>query len=336
MQPRGNPGVLASIRASLGSSLALRCLIYTSICLQLFGSVCDRRVSYATSVKPGFTADQLLQFADQLLQEGEYFRAITEFRRFRFDYPDDPRQVMALFRIGQAYYRGQQYHEALQTFRDVAQTYPDTPYGPQAWLWQGESLLQQTQYAAAERSYTAYLERHASASDIPYARYQRGWTLLYRRQWWAAAVELHQIADSSALYPAAQQLAIEAQEGSQRPRKSPFMAGALSAILPGAGQLYNGRLGDAVLTFLLNGLFIAGTIEAIQHDQLAIAGALGFFEAGWYGGNVYSAVNGAHKHNRRADEALLQDLERRFRIMPPDVPQTRQIGLGLSFRFSLP
>jgi outer membrane protein assembly factor BamD (BamD/ComL family)/TM2 domain-containing membrane protein YozV len=313
-----------------------RCFIYSAICLHLLGGIGARHSVYAAPAKPGFTADQLLQFAEQLLQEGEYFRAITEFRRFRFDYPDDPRQAMALFRIGQAYYRGQQYQEALQTFRDLSQTYPDSPYGREAWLWQGESLIQQTQYAAAEQSYTTFIERHADASDIPYARYQRGWTLLYRRQWQAATTELQYIPDSSALYPAAQQLAIEAREGSQRPKKSPVLAGALSTLLPGAGQLYNGRRGDALLTFLLNGLFIAGTIEAIQHDQLAIAGALAFFEAGWYGGNVYSAVNGAHKHNRHMDEALLQELERRFRMTPPDLPQTQQLGLRLSFRFSLP
>jgi hypothetical protein len=47
-------------------------------------------------------------------------------------------------------------------------------------------------------------------------------------------------------------------------------------------------------------------------------------------------VNGAYKYNRHADEMLLQDLERRFRMTPPDIPQTQQIGLRLSFRFSLP
>ncbi len=161
--------------------------------------------------------------------------------------------------------------------------------------------------------------------------------MLYRRQWRAAATELQQIPDTSALYPAAQQLAEEAQAGSQRAKKSPVLAGVLSTLLPGAGQLYNGRPGDAFLTFLLNGLFIAGSIEAIRHDELAIAGVLSFFEAGWYGGNVYSAVNGAHKHNRHADETLLQDLERRFRVTPPEPTSLSQaIGLRLSFRFSLP
>ena len=336
MPPCNSAGVIGSNWPGILRSFALRCLIYSAIYLQLLGTISPLRAVHAESAKPGFTADQLLQFADQLFQEGEYFRAITEFHRFRFHHPDDPRQAMALFRIGQAYYWGQQYQEALQTFRDVIQTYPNSPYGQQAWLWQGESLLQQTQYDAAEQSYTAFIERHAKTPSISYAHYQRGWTLLYRRQWQAATAELERIPTSSPLYAAAQQLALEALEGSQLPKKSPILAGALSTFVPGAGQLYNGRLGDAVLTFLLNGLFIAGTIEAIQHDQPAVAGVLGFFGAGWYGGNVYSAVNGAHKYNRHAEGIFLQDLERRFRMTPPDIPQTQQIGLRISFRFSLP
>jgi len=334
MRQRSSVGALDSHKPDPLSAAALRYLVYSAICLQLLGGLYTLHDVRAESAKPGFTADQLLQFADQLLREGEYFRAITEFRRFRFDYPNDPRQAMALFRIGQAYYRGEQYQEALQAFRGVTQTYPDSPYGQQARLWQGESLIQQTQYSAAEQLYTAYIERHSSTSAIPYARYQKGWTFLYRRQWQAATTELQQIPTSSPLYPVARQLALEAKEERQRPKKLPFVAGALSTVLPGAGQLYNGRLGDAVLTFLLNGLFIAGTIEAMQHDQLAIAGVLGFFEAGWYSGNVYSAVNGAHKHNRHADEVLLQNLERRFRMTPPEFPQTQQIGPRISI--SLP
>ena len=102
----------------------------------------------------GFSADQLLSFAEQLMREGEYFRAITEYRRFLFYYPDDPRHAMVHFSIGLALYRGESYVEALQSFQEVTQHYPNTAYGKQAWLWQGESLIRQGQYTAAEQLYT--------------------------------------------------------------------------------------------------------------------------------------------------------------------------------------
>ena len=101
----------------------------------------------------GLAPDQLLTFANQLMREGEYFRAITEYRRFRFAYPNEPRAAMALYRIGEAFYRGKSYPEALNTFREVVQQYPGTTYAKQARLWQGESLLRQSKYAEAEQVY---------------------------------------------------------------------------------------------------------------------------------------------------------------------------------------
>ncbi len=61
----------------------------------------------------GISPEQLLTFADHLLREGEYFRAITEYRRFLFIYPEEPRRAMALFRVGQAFYRGESYPRSL-------------------------------------------------------------------------------------------------------------------------------------------------------------------------------------------------------------------------------
>jgi TolA-binding protein/TM2 domain-containing membrane protein YozV len=282
----------------------------------------------------GLGPNQLLIFADHLLHEGEYFRAITEYRRFLFTYPADPRASMVLFRIGQAFFRGESYAEALKTFQELERRDPDGPYGQQARLWQGESLLRQAQYAAAEQIYTRFIDQTEQASLTPYAHYQRGWTFLYRRQWQEAAQSWQRVPPDHPLYPAAQQLVSEAQAGERLPQKSPALAGLLSGVLPGSGQLYNGRLGDALLAFLLNGLFIAGTIEAIDQGELAVAGVLSFFEAGWYVGNVYGAVNGAHKHNRHATETMLKQLEQRFRVPPPGERISRsEIGLRISFGF---
>jgi TolA-binding protein len=197
----------------------------------------------------GLSTEQLLIFAERLMREGEYFRAITEYRRFLFYFPDDPRCPMVHFTIGLAFYRGENYMEALQTFREVAQRYPGTAYGKQAWLWQGECLLRQGQYVDAERLYTEMTERFSHEEIGQKARYQRAWTLLYRRQWHAAVTQFEQVAPGSDLYHSAQLLTREAMAGARLPMKSPALAGTFSGLLPGSGQLYNGRLGDALLAF---------------------------------------------------------------------------------------
>src|SRR5215510_11789735 len=213
--------------------------------------------SSSASAEPSeFSADQLLMFAEQLMREGEYFRAVTEYYRFLFYYPDDSRRAMVHFSIGLAFYRGESYAEALQTFREVTRRYPNTAYGKQAWLWQGESLIRLGQYTTAEQLYTEITESFPHDRIGQQARYQRAWTLLYRRQWRDAAIQLKQVVPDSELYQSAQLLAQEALVGERLPTKSPVLAGIFSGLLPGSGQLYNGRLGDALLAFFLNSLFI--------------------------------------------------------------------------------
>jgi TolA-binding protein/TM2 domain-containing membrane protein YozV len=286
------------------------------------------------TIAEGLTADQLLAFADHLMREGEYFRAVTEYRRFLFAFPHDTRQAMVHFRIGLALYRGQQYDEAFQVFRDVAHRYPDSSYGKQAWLWQGESLLRQTQYKAAEQLYAQLLEQFSDDEIGQLARYQRGWTLLYQRKWQEASQQFRQLRPESALFRVAHRLADEVLDGEHLPMKSPLVAGILSGLLPGSGQIYNGRMGDALLAFFLNGLFIAGIAQAVTQGELAVAGVLSFFEAGWYAGNVYGAINGAHKHNRRAEENFLRNLENRYRLQPPEGKHQQKLySFQLGFTF---
>lgn len=49
-------------------------------------------------------------------------------------------------------------------------------------------------------------------------------------------------------------------------KKSPWIGGVLSAIVPGAGKVYAGRKGNGIYTFLISGLMAAQSIEAYKKD----------------------------------------------------------------------
>ena len=87
--------------------------------------------------------------------------------------------------------------------------------------------------------------------------------------------------------------------------KDPFLGGALSLVLPGAGQAYCGKwfkgVGFLVGSFLCYGL--AGGVSENQElaegpKNLMAAGLLltGLAVHGW---SVIDGVNGANRHNRR-------------------------------------
>ena len=81
------------------------------------------------------------------------------------------------------------------------------------------------------------------------------------------------------------------------PEKSPVLAGVLSAILPGSGYFYAGRYGDGITAFLINGLFIAGTITGIHGENYAVAGIVGGIGVPFYLGNILGSANAAKKWN---------------------------------------
>jgi hypothetical protein len=83
----------------------------------------------------------------------------------------------------------------------------------------------------------------------------------------------------------------------------------------------------------LNSLFIVGAVEAVHNNAPAVAGILSFFEAGWYAGNVYGAVNGAHKYNRHTTETFLRNLDNNFRFLLPETRQTHMLGVQFSLGF---
>jgi putative component of membrane protein insertase Oxa1/YidC/SpoIIIJ protein YidD len=120
------------------------------------------------------------------------------------------------------------------------------------------------------------------------------------------------------------------------PRKSRWLAGSLSAVLPGSGQVYAGRPADGAVAFLVNSVLIGGTVVAARRHENVTAGALGFVAFGFYTGNVYGAVNAAAKHDRAEEQTFLARMRgwlRQSNFWASVAPDGDGGALGLYFRF---
>lgn len=100
----------------------------------------------------------------------------------------------------------------------------------------------------------------------------------------------------------------------ERPQKSPLLAAAASAVVPGLGKIYAGRIGEGVETFLLTG--ISGAITA-EHwikdgprDWKTIAASV--ITAALYIGNIYGSYVSVSIYNNNLrdvqDTAVLYDI----------------------------
>ncbi|MFL5308577.1 MAG: hypothetical protein ACJ8F1_25415 [Polyangia bacterium] len=98
------------------------------------------------------------------------------------------------------------------------------------------------------------------------------------------------------------------------PRKSPWLAGALSAVVPGLGRVYIGRIADGIMSFVLIG--VTGALAAQGfHDEgrSSVRGwILGSVAALLYAGNVYGSAVGAIVQRRDAEDALMQEIDRAY------------------------
>ena len=238
----------------------------------------------------------LLSFADSLAAEDDYYRAITEYKRFLHYTPEDTHAAYAQLAIAKCLIAGQRWGQADLALEKVWRAYPNSVEAKTARQLHADAAYDRGDFAAAETRYQKLRETLPTES-IDNAHYKVGLSQLQQSKHDEARDSF-----SALQAPLDQQLSLTLDEYQQLPRKSPQLAGVLSAFLPGSGQLYTERPLQAGIAFALNTAFIYAAIESWDNGNYATSGILSLFEVGWYGGNIYNAMNNAHKFNRRQQD----------------------------------
>jgi hypothetical protein len=95
----------------------------------------------------------------------------------------------------------------------------------------------------------------------------------------------------------------------RRHAKRPWLAGTLSAVVPGLGQAYAGSWESAAVSFVLNGVLIGATVELARREFYAASTVTGLAGSVFYVGSILSAADLARRRNERAAEPALRELE---------------------------
>lgn len=270
--------------------------------------------SAAVHAQQGLTPENILSFADHLFDQGDYYRAITEYERFLFTFPQHPLAKKAKYQIAMSYFKGEKYNQALERFRAQAEQYPSEETGIKSLYMLAETYYQKKDYNEAIDAFEKFLSSYPNDPQADASRIKKGWCYLRQGNWREASEEFRKLPPDSPLHAQGQELAEESGKYPGIEKKSPYLAGGLSAVLPGAGQLYVGRKTDAAAAFLLNGAFIWATAEAYHNRNYVTSGILLFFESGWYLGNIYNAVSSAHKYNRQSEAKFMDNLQGQYGI----------------------
>lgn len=274
---------------------------------------------------------EIRQFAADLFITGEYYRAITEAKRYISLFPEGQRIEEMAKRIGDAYMMSHDWPEAIAAYDHFLMEFPTSPQADTVIFYKAIALLKLGNTAEAERLF----QRVLSGADLVKRGEAARWQILLlirHSRFDEAERRLKEQMISPEIEKEAEIISEMIKEKKNFRYKSPEAAGVLSAFLPGSGQFYNGRYQDGVYSFLLNALFIVGAYKAYDQENFALAGILTLFEIGWYTGGIYGAVGGAHKYNNRIDEDHFRSGVRKMNLLDSEIGRPG----GVSIRFTYP
>ena len=267
-------------------------------------------VAGAEEPRDYYSPDNVRKFADFLYEEGDYLRAAGEYQRYLFYQPRESDQIH--YKIARCYRLGGQSEKAIQLYETFLQVYPDSPLASGTYYQIGVSYFFMEQYEESVSYLDATLPSMADVRHRTASQELIGLSYLMQKQWLEAdkIFNVLQESDVAAVRERATVYRNYAVQGTQLPSRSPFLAGILSTIIPGAGRLYTGRLGDALTSLLTVSLTGWQAYDGFQKDGLSSAKgwALGTLSGIFYVGNIYGSVISARVYNRHVKDEFLATL----------------------------
>ena len=257
-----------------------------------------------------YSPENVRKFADFLYEEGDYLRAVGEYQRYLFYEPQESEAIH--YRIAVCYRFGGKAGQAIQSFETLLRTYPESEYISRIYYQIGATYFVMDQFDQSVQFLSDALPRITDSRQYAEAEQLIGLSYLRQKRWSDAgnifsglqASDIMQVREKAAVYNA------YAERGKDLPTRSPFFAGMLSTIVPGAGRLYTGRLGDALTSLFTVGFTGWQAYDGFRRDGLSSAKGwtLGTLCGVFYVGNIYGSAISARVYNRDITDEFLATL----------------------------
>ena len=257
-----------------------------------------------------YSPENVRKFADFLYEQGDYLRAAGEYQRYLFYQPQESEQIH--YRIAVCYRFGGKTDQAIQSFETLLRTYPEGQYTSRVYYQIGATYFLMDRFDQSARFLSDALPRITETQQHTEAEQLIGLSYLMQKQW-SEAGEIFKGLQGSDIIRIREKAAVYndyAEKGENLPTRSPFLAGTLSTIVPGAGRLYTGRLGDALTSLFMVGLTGWQAYDGFHRDGLSSAKGwtLGTLCGIFYVGNIYGSVISARVYNRHVTDEFLATL----------------------------
>ncbi len=255
-------------------------------------------------------AQKELKIGLQLYQELDDYRAISALKRYRILDATLKSQYLSNLVIGQIYQRNNEAELSAFAYENALKAAPDLYSKTFSYLLanQQSCVALSFYFDCADRLEGLKSEKLTDATrDL--VDYQSLFVdVVLRRDINAKRASLIQ---SPLLKTKAASLLLRNKAFEDLSLKSPLLSGTLSALIPGAGQLYNGRYWDALLSLSFNAAFAGATYYSYKElDDIPLTILSGVVFLGFYIGNITNAVTDAQRINANTYLEFFEHLKR--------------------------
>lgn len=247
-----------------------------------------------------------VDFADYLMQQHDYFRAISEYKRVLFFCQNDSIRYYCMTQIAKSYRKSRRFDSGVSYSNEVL-----NQEQLQANLRWQNSLNVGLAYLENNQPHLSlpFLQKTSELNPSLFVQLSVGLAHLRLRQWGKASERVRQAAfalKDTTVKAKISLMADSIDKFSLYPQKSPVAASLLSAILPGSGQAYSGHTYDAIQAFLYT-FSIGFSSFALYKYEKKVKGRLQLTYIGFsitslfYVGNIMGARRTAKYRNWRLE-----------------------------------
>lgn len=249
-----------------------------------------------------YNYDNSRKFGEYLLKSGQFELATKEYERLVFLNPANDTLKLNLLKA----YR---FNEKFETgILRTQQLYPDTEKLPFPHAVEYSKLLMNNRQWATANAFWDKSD-NMPADDKQLFKTSAS---IFTTDFEKAKSYLQLINDSTNVLAVNYERIVD--EGLYGKRKSPFLAGALSIVIPGVGRVYSGDWKDGLVSLIFTAGMAFQSYRGFNKDGVRsvrgwIYGGIG---TGFYLGNIYGSVKSAKNKNKKKTNLLQHEASTLF------------------------
>ncbi|MEA2095619.1 MAG: hypothetical protein U9P73_02850 [Candidatus Cloacimonadota bacterium] len=232
-------------------------------------------------------------FANQLMQEGEYYRAITEYKRINSYFPNNNGYTQNLINIAKCYMLADHKIEAINSYKNVLNFEPNneeaifsiiTTYTQLSYFYESNNEIENHLHKFKEENKDKLLI-YSSLNYIHLGKYNEAMkrldsieNVLYQKK--SKEFKKTILSNTPLMF------------------KNKSTAIITGILIPGGGYFYTKRYQTGFASLVVNSLLFYMTYDCFQNDKKGLGVMSGVFFTSFYLGSIYGSIQIVDNYNK--------------------------------------